>query len=82
MNKEILTALKNVGAFLLAFVLPILFFGSGQHGMATVLPFIVCPLLMAGAAWFTAGKEASITKWVIWGAIVGVLYAIVLVAAV
>ena len=61
-----------------AMFLPIIFFTvitDNWNESKPVLPFIVCPILFAGAAWLTA-KNWS---WVAWGAVAGLAEAAALV---
>lgn len=64
--------------WLVALALPIVFFTvltGNLHERAPVLPFLLCPVLCAGAGWLTV-KNLS---WVGWGAVIGVIEAALLV---
>jgi len=74
--------MKSQGASIViwafALFLPIIFFTvitDNLHESKPLLPFIICPLLFAGAAWLTA-KNWS---WVAWGAVAGLAEAALLV---
>ena len=76
--------MKSQGASMLiwgfALIFPVLLFiviGENLNERQPVLPFIVCPLLFAGAAWLTAKN----LKWVALGAVVGLVEAALLVFA-
>lgn len=77
--------MKSQGASMLiwgfALIFPILLFiviGDNLNERQPVLPFVVCPVLFAGAAWLTSKNW----KWVAWGAVVGLAEAALLVFAV
>jgi hypothetical protein len=77
--------MKSQGASMLiwgfALIFPVLLFiviGDNLNERQPVLPFIVCPLLFAGAAWLTAKN----LKWVAWAFIAGLAEAALLVFAV
>jgi hypothetical protein len=66
----------------LALFLPILIFiliGNNLNERQPLLPFIVCPLLLILAARFTNKLNLSLLAW---SAIVGLVYAVILVFAV
>jgi uncharacterized membrane protein YjgN (DUF898 family) len=69
---------KGIALMFVGLILPIVFFTAitnNLHERMPVLPFIICPVIMAAVGWVT-GKNL---KWAAWSAVIGLAEAAILV---